>query len=326
MIVTSTASDGESSQNSAMSAAPSMPGRTAGVQVYAEPASSSNKRKFAGSHSDTASKRVRSSDSTASRITNDQMQLATYALEAMAVSTRHYTTGVFIDKFIVSLWYYDRTCVVRTVNFDFRNEIGMFALVLYGMSQCNRSTAGFDPFLLFPDLNPAAPAPSVKRSVRDRMVGSHFIFPSDGQTDTSKPSHVKFRVKDTLSQYRGLIGRGTMVYSVSRVHEDKPDEDDRVLKISWPLTVRTREATTLATLLQAIPEWKDHLPEVHFSSTYTAERLGLPRFELLKSHPGKDKLEDRELHVLGMSLYKKLWEVDSVVEFQATFLDCVECK
>jgi hypothetical protein len=253
------------------------------------------------------------------------MQLATYALEAMAASTRHYTTGVFIDKFILSLWYYDRTCVVRTVNFDFENEIGSFALVLYGMSQCNRSTAGFDPFL-FPDPDLAAPAPSVKMSLSDRMVDSRFIFPSDGQTNTSKPSDVKFRINGILSQYRGLIGRGTMVYSVSQVREDKPDENDRVLKISWPLTVRTREATTIATLLQAIPEWKEHLPEVHFSSTYTAEHLGLPRFELLKSHPGKDKLEDRELHVLGMSLYKKLWEVDSVAEFQAVFLDCVECK
>ena len=326
-IVTSTASNGESSHNAAstVSATPSIRVGAAGGHVYAQPAtSSSNKRKFAGSHGDTASKRIRSSDSTASRITNGQMQLATYALEAMAVSTRHYTTGVFIDKFTVSLWYYDRTCVVRTVNFDFRKEVGIFALVLYGMSQCNRSTAGFDPFLSFPDS--VAPAPSVKRTVRDRMVGSHFIFPSDGQTDISKPSNVKFRVKDTLSQYRGLIGRGTMVYSVSQIHEDKPDEDGRVLKISWPLTVRVREARTLATLLQAIPEWKDHLPEVHFSSTYTAERLGLPRFELLKSHPEKDKLEDRELHVLGMSLYKKMWEVDGVVEFQQIFVDFVECK
>jgi hypothetical protein len=254
------------------------------------------------------------------------MQLATYALEAMAASTRHYTTGVFIDKFIMSLWYYDRTCVVRTVNFDFEHEIGLFALVLYGMSQCNETTAGFDPFLSFPDPRPAAPAPSVKISLRDRMVGSDFIFPSGGPTNTPKPSNVKFSVNDILSQYRGLIGRGTMVYGVSRVHEDKPNEANRVLKISWPLTVRTREATTIATLLQAIPEWKEHLPEVHFSSTYTAEHLGLPRFELLKSHPGKDKLEDRELHVLGMSLYKKLWEVDSVAEFQAVFLDCVECK
>ncbi|KAF8220408.1 hypothetical protein L208DRAFT_1333898 [Tricholoma matsutake] len=282
----------------------------------------SNKRKFAGTHNDTGSKRVRSSESTASRITNDQMQLATYALEAMAVSTRHYTTAVFIDKFVVSLWYYDRACVIRTVNFDFRKEPAKLALVLYAMSNCSRSYAGFDPFLL---PNPTA-APSSASGPLTKTIGAHFVFPPDGrEISVDSTSDVRFCIKEILSEYRGLIGRGTMVYHVSRIHEDGRLEDGQVIKSSWPLVLRTREATTIATLLQAIPEWKDHLPEVHFSSTYTAKQLGLPRFKLLKSHSEKDKLEDRELHVLAMSLYKKMWEVDSVEEFQDIFVDCVEC-
>ena len=316
-----TAREGISCHNTA-SATPFESTGTAGGHICAQAATASNKRKLVGSHSNTASKRIRSSDSNASHITNDQMQLATYALEAMAVSTRHYTTGVFVDKFIVSLWYYDRTCVIRTVDFDFREEPGTLALVFFAMSQCSSSTAGFDPFLFH---NPATPTPSANGPVTN-IIGSHFVFPPDGQIYTGKTSDNRFCVKSILSEYRGLIGRGTMVYRVSHLHKDRPDEDDRVLKLSWPLTIRTREATILATLLETIPEWKDHLPEVHFSSTYTAERLRLPRFELLKSHSEKHKLEDRDLHVLVMSLYQTMWEVDSVEEFQKIFVDCVECK
>jgi hypothetical protein len=187
--------------------------RTGGGHSYSQP---SNKRKFAGSHSDTGSKRIRSSDSTASHITNDHMQLATYVLEAMAVSTRHYTTGVFIDKYAISLWYYDRACVVRTVNFDFTDEPARLALILYAMSNCSTIHAGFDPFLL-PD--PTTAVSSVNAPLT-KLTGAHFVFPPDGQTTTVDSSDTRFCIKNVLSEYRGLIGRGTMVYHVSQIHED----------------------------------------------------------------------------------------------------------
>jgi hypothetical protein len=187
------------------------------------------------------------------------------------------------------------------------------------MSNCDTTRAGFDPFL-YPD--PTVAAPSSNAPVT-KIVGAHFVLPPDGQTATAD---VRFCIKSILSEYRGLIGRGTMVYQVSRIHGDGRLDDDQVLKLSWPVVLRTREATTIETLLRVIPEWKDHLPQVHFSATYTAEHLKLPRFELLKFHSEKEKLEDRALHVLGMSLYKKLWEVDSVEEFQDVFVDCVECE
>jgi hypothetical protein len=40
------------------------------------------------------------------RTTLDQLQLATYALECLGASSRHYATGIFIDKYRVSLWCY----------------------------------------------------------------------------------------------------------------------------------------------------------------------------------------------------------------------------
>jgi hypothetical protein len=208
---------------------------TSGAHVYDQPATTSNKRKFVGSHDDTGSKRVRSSDSTASHITNDHMQLATYALEAMAVSTRHYTTGVFIDKFAVSLWYYDRTCVVRTVNFDFMNEPTKLALILYAMSNSSTIHAGFDPFL-HPD--PTTATSSVNTPLT-KAIGAQFVFPPDGQTTMVDSSDIRFCIKNILSEYGGLIGRGTMVYQVSRIHENGRLGDDQVLKSSWPLVLRT---------------------------------------------------------------------------------------
>ncbi|KAF8642416.1 hypothetical protein AX14_009748, partial [Amanita brunnescens Koide BX004] len=42
------------------------------------------------------------------------LQLARYVLECMAAASRHYATGVFVDRFNISLWYYDRAIVART--------------------------------------------------------------------------------------------------------------------------------------------------------------------------------------------------------------------
>ncbi|KAF8954455.1 hypothetical protein BDZ97DRAFT_1865056 [Flammula alnicola] len=83
------------------------------------------------------------------KITDDQMQLATYALECLGASSRHYTTGIFIDKRKVSLWYYDRTAVIRTVNFDFTTEKGAsyLGLTLFALGQCDLRQAGFDPHI-----------------------------------------------------------------------------------------------------------------------------------------------------------------------------------
>ncbi|KAF8657534.1 hypothetical protein AX14_007873, partial [Amanita brunnescens Koide BX004] len=41
----------------------------------------------------------------------NHLQLARYVLECMAAASRHYATGVFVDRFNISLWYYDRAIV-----------------------------------------------------------------------------------------------------------------------------------------------------------------------------------------------------------------------
>jgi hypothetical protein len=59
-------------------------------------------------------------------ITDDQLQLARYAIECMASSSRHYATGVYVDTLSVTLWYYDRAVVACTSPFNFEKEPGMY--------------------------------------------------------------------------------------------------------------------------------------------------------------------------------------------------------
>jgi hypothetical protein len=82
-------------------------------------------------------------------IAHDQLQLATYTLECLDASTRHYTTGVFIDKFKVSLWYFDRACIIRTRTFDLTEEPVKLAILFYDIykSSLRLPSAGFDPWV-----------------------------------------------------------------------------------------------------------------------------------------------------------------------------------
>lgn len=90
----------------------------------------------------------------------------------------------------------------------------------------------------------------------------------------------------------------------------------------------SRDTDTVAKLLSVTPDWKHHRPEIRFSAaSYTAGNSGIfPRVELLRHLPADlAQLEDRSLHVVTTSLYKHLWEVEDVIEFQKVFVDCVEC-
>ncbi|RDB15967.1 hypothetical protein Hypma_003576 [Hypsizygus marmoreus] len=301
----------------------------------------STKRKHDGEHDDTPAKIPRMSQSSPYYLTDDHLQLATYALESLAVSTRHYTSGILIDRCIFSLWYYDRACVIRTEEFDFSTDLGIaqLALVLYAVSMCDDRHCGYDPLVIPAEPKPTTAAsagavsdaaqnsePQTARTARSEtkgkkaqatiednlhMTGAQMVFPP---TDEFKHGRT-FILRDRLFGYHGLVGRGTMVYGV---------DDDEALKIGWPVTVRPLEATTIATLLERIPEWKDHLPEVSFSATLTAEQLGLPRSDF-QSMVKFQRFEERQLHALCMKRYQKLWELNSVEEFMEVFVDCLEC-
>ncbi|KAF8074596.1 hypothetical protein FPV67DRAFT_1408467 [Lyophyllum atratum] len=277
----------------------------------------SRKRKYSGSEEGNDSKRPRTVPKVP-EITTAQAQLAIYALECLDASTRHYISGVFVNRFQVSLWYYDRSCVISTVTFNFDRHPALLVLVLYALSACDNKHAGFDPYLVTPPSINSQECPEGKEYWQE-IIGYEIHLP----TSDKYPGRGKFRIEDILFAYRGLIGRGTMVYKVAPLVEDQRGFE--ALKIAWPSVTRPLEAKMIEQLHSRLPlRWREHIPELTYSATLTAEELQLPRFELLKTNP-IDQFEDRQMHTLAMKLYGKLWEVGSVEAFQEVFIDCVEC-
>ena len=250
----------------------------------------------------------------------NHLQLARYALECMAAASRHYATGVFVDRFNISLWYYDRAIVARSATFDFEEQPEMLALVLHALHSCTPRQAGFNPFII----KASEPCPSnidelfeTPTSATQSKDDQFVLVQEDGST-------VRFRMTgERLFVNRCLVGRGTHVFPVQAIDGDKTvTHSEKVLKMMWPDDRRIREAEVIHRLREAIPEMAQHLPDVICSSDMTADQLRLPRHLL-----GIDVAEDleRRLHAIVMSRYKALWKVETVEEFQDVFVDCVEC-
>ncbi|KAG6830575.1 hypothetical protein H0H92_016026 [Tricholoma furcatifolium] len=294
------------------------------------------KRKHQGSNNERAAKRPRKQE----RMEKQHAQLAIYSLECLDASSRHYTSGIWIDQFDISLWYYDRASVIRTEIFNFKENPGRLALVLYALSTCTDQCAGFDPYLIAGDYQPPERPSRIRKREKhnpnlwQEVNGFEYKFPASAKY----PRRGRYRILETLFAYRGLLGRGTMVYRVLPLLDthtfgvrppllDESNAEagearsEEALKIGWPSTKRHLEGYILECLRRRLPEqWHEHLPDVTFAATMSGKDLQLPRFKLVKDLP-----EDRQLHILGMKLYHKLWEAGSVDEFMEIFVDCVEC-
>ena len=150
------------------------------------------------------------------------------------------------------------------------------------------------------------------------------MFPSP------EPEDVKLRrfflLRDLIYAYRGLIGRGSMVYETlaGRIGSRLPKEVS-IFKLSWQYLFRKNEGDIIAHLRKAIPAWKDHLPELSFSATFSAEELELPWVRMMLEDPG-NHIKKRRLDVMASQQYKNLWEAGSIEQFKQAFIDCVECK
>jgi hypothetical protein len=250
----------------------------------------------------------------------NHLQLARYVLECMAAANRHYATGIFVDRFNSSLWYYDRAIVARSATFDFEEQPAMLALVLHALRSCTPQQAGFNPFII----QESEPCPSnidelfgTPASATQSKDDQFVLVQEDGST-------MRFRMTGKrLFANRCLLGRGTHVFPVQATDGDKTVTDsEKVLKVMWRDDRRIREAEVTRKLREAIPEMAQHLPDVICSSDMTAEQLRLPR-HLLGIDVGEDL--ERRLHAIVMSRYKALWMVETVEEFQDVFVDCVEC-
>ena len=242
-------------------------------------------------------------------ITDDQLQLARYAIECMASSSRHYVTGVYVDSFSVSLWYYDRAIVACTAPFNFEKEPGKFALVFYALSICDLRHAGFDPFVI----PPTAPRPSSLDDLFDippsmkQSKDDEIVFIKDGEVE-------HFRIDEkVLFANKALVGRGAVVFPVTLTNGDSTSGMDHVVKMTWRQTKRQKEANLIQQLHGAIPGMAQHLPMISAFMDVTADELRLPRKQMQLLYP--DDWE-RDLHMIAMKRYKGLWHAKDVNEFK----------
>ncbi|KAF5313661.1 hypothetical protein D9611_010168 [Ephemerocybe angulata] len=280
------------------------------------------------------SKRPRLEEELEDPIGSSLLKLASLARGCLASTGRLWVTGLVIDGCKVATAYFDRHLVACAAPFHFDEEPSKLALVVYAMSMCNRSAAGFDPHLRpWPSHTTESITAAMERELErpvDDVVGSFFEFTSaideiQDSGSVSSPTHC-FRVIGWIRKPNELIGRSTMVYKVQRVFEDKTlSKEDFVLKLSWPPESRTSEIKVLKELKKKLPlRLHAHLPNVEFATTFTAEQLSLPWLKLgLELSP--ENHEARVLRVLASSYYDKLWEAGSIEVFKQVWLDCVEC-
>ncbi|KAF9461056.1 hypothetical protein BDZ94DRAFT_1264469 [Collybia nuda] len=245
-------------------------------------------------------------------VTSVDFQLIAHASEALNVPGCNYTTCTAVQSYSITLWYYDRTCMVRTFEFDLRHERKEFALFAYGISHNSKT--------------PSTTNQTLQSSFKSTFQPSFTMVDPTKITipsDTSEKHDATYTIVDTIYTYHALIGRGTKVFAVTPDTPDGNSAGEQVLKLAWPNIYRPKEIKLVEAIVAAAPRWQAHLPQITFSATFSADQL-LPRLNLLRTLPFKT-FHDRYLHVMAMLKYQKLWEVDNVEEFQDAFVDCVEC-
>jgi len=225
-------------------------------------------------------------------------------------------TGVYINNCSLTLWYYDRMSAIRSRPFNLEDSPAYFALVLYAITRCDAYQAGFDRFMEFPSTPFRGLLPSTS------FKNSRLVVPTSTASYCFKITHEK-----PVYASCELMGRGTIVHAVTLQPDDDEvlvDEEEQVLKLYWPNADDPCEADVINQIRDDVPEIADHLPAISFSASFTREALNLPSFRL-KSYAGPDS-EERLLHLFAMRRYEKLWQINSIEEFQEVFLDCVECE
>ncbi|KAH6901571.1 hypothetical protein BKA70DRAFT_1568397 [Coprinopsis sp. MPI-PUGE-AT-0042] len=296
---------------------------------------------------DFATQRLMSGAAARNKLTHDHSQLAVYAMGCLSSTYRLFTTGIFINNYNITLFYYDRMLVLQSKTFNFLEDTAAFALAVYGMYLSDRQNRGANPFLrpwsiLTP---PKDITDEMKEDLAfpiEDMVGAFFEFPLrptamlvvDGKLSpvvldplNKSPDYISFKINDIVHAPIGLIGRATGVYGCQPTlpHQIAPPINFSVgLKLSFQSRLRkVSEQDIVATLLERISPWKDHLPEIVYSDKFSAEDLALPWAVL--SLPELQGMDLRDLHVIASRLYQPIWEVKTAQDFMKIWIDCIRC-
>ena len=274
------------------------------------------------------SKRVRRTND----LTDDQVRFASYAVETLShVCDRLYVTGLFFDVGSVSLWYFDRNAVIRTISVDFLTEGGIkyLALVLFALNQCDMQHAGFNPFfksLVDRGRNSESYFDFLPLNRPDDYVNDLCLvfpkIPKDKSFDTRF-----FIIKDWVDGFSGIIGDGTNTLVVREGWgKGFVSGEYQLLKMGWLPVSQPHEKELVYTLRRQVSEWRDHLPQLHFCNVFFAKDVGIPWTKMNIVPASNRVIEERALHVSVMKDYRALWEIRSIENFKTVFLDCLECE
>lgn len=274
-------------------------------------------------------------------VSQDHRQLGVYAMACLSTGARVYTTGIFVDGFQITMFYYDRRLVARSLSFDFRDQPQYLALLVYAMLSSDYRNDGLNIFLH----KKSCTDNTCKGCVGSSMKDACFRFPFDTSTKIpgqdkpletpSLPEDVSqlfavFNVGELIHEAIGIVGRATVVRRVNPNDvpgvKKKDLRPSAALKMSWQPPYRCVEMNIIARLLERAPDCKPYLPEILYGGVFSAEALGLPSaMDVIPT----DKLPEfvqRALHVVVSRLYHKIWTVKTIPEFLKIWFDCVKCK
>jgi hypothetical protein len=153
--------------------------------------------------------------------------LAGYAMEILSASgLRQHTIAVIVDNESVSLWYFDRSGAISSTDMNLSTKTGREAF--YGVLDvfgCARR----DDWGYVKRLCPSAWWPSLENA------GGLLLWDRDDRQQSWELSNLK-RLN---TGSRGLVSRGTMVYSFG--DDDNDPDAPYALKLSWQPVSRPSE-------------------------------------------------------------------------------------
>ena len=228
--------------------------------------------------------------------------LAGYALEILSASgLRQHVIAVLVDNESISLWYFDRSGVISSTEMNLETKKGqdMFYDVLGILGCASRTDLGYVRRLC-----PSAWWPSTENA------GSLLLWDRHGKSRNCDLANLK----KLNTGSRGLIGRGTTVYSFGG---DEDSSAPFALKLSWQPTSRPSEARCFVAAELAGVEGIPHMLAMgHLASLSGGIRSYLPS----SSNPWEGQI-DRELRALVFDrVYRPLNEFP-IVERPLDFLN-----
>lgn len=220
---------------------------------------------------------ARNSLSTAPKLEPHEI-LAGYALEILSTSgLRQHTFAVFVDNEAVSIWYFDRSGAISSADMNLATDAGRDSFYhVLGVFAC----AGRNDWGFVERLCSHTDWPSVENA------GRLVLWDREEQ----QQNWILANLTRLNNGSRGLIGRGTVVYSFGQ--DDDPSARYS-LKLSWQPVTRTSEVEFL---MRAEAAGIEGIPKVLSADNLAVLSDGI-RGRLSSLAPGAAQT-DRELRAL----------------------------